>query len=58
MGRRHSVWEILVMLIVGAMLIQIAVEMIQPLIPYILIAAFIGAMVPIGTAIYRRNRNW
>jgi hypothetical protein len=56
--RGKSIWELAAFFIFGAILLQIAVAEIRPLIPYILAVIGIVALVWIGNAIYQRTRNW
>lgn len=57
MGRR-SPMEILVMVILMAILLQVAVGLIAPLVPYMLGVIGLIGVGYVGRAIYQRNRNW
>ena len=51
----RRIWELLALLIIGGMLVQTAIAIIQPLVPYMLVA---GLLVIGGGVAYRRNRSW
>lgn len=57
MGRR-SPMEILVMVIFTAILLQVAVGLIAPLVPYMLGVIGLIGVGYVGKEIYQRNRNW
>ena len=48
-------WELLLLLIIFAYVIKAAIEMLTPLVPYMLIA---GLVALIGMGYVRRNREW
>jgi hypothetical protein len=48
-------WEMLALLIIGAILLQAALDFIRPLIPYMVVVAL---MVVIGGYVYNRKRMW
>jgi uncharacterized membrane protein YccC len=48
-------WELLALLIIGALLLEAALSFIQPLIPYMVAVAL---MAVVGGYVYNRNRMW
>jgi hypothetical protein len=48
-------WELLALLIIGALLLQEALEFIEPLIPYMVAVAL---MTVVGGYVYNRKRMW
>jgi hypothetical protein len=48
-------WELLALLIIGAILLQATLDLIRPLIPYMVVVAL---MVVVGGYVYNRNRMW
>jgi len=50
-----KLWELLALLIIGALLLQAGLELIQPLIPYMVVVAL---MMIIGGYVYNRKRMW
>ena len=51
----RKLWELLALLIIGGMLVEVAIGIILPLVPYMLVA---GLIVIGGGVAYRRNRSW
>jgi hypothetical protein len=48
-------WELIIVLIVLGLLLQIFVETVRPMMPYIILA---GIALIAGRVLYRRNQNW
>ncbi len=48
-------WELVALLIIGAILLQAMVDFIQPLIPYMVVVALIMV---VGGFVYQRKRTW
>ncbi len=48
-------WELLALLIIGALLLEAALNLIQPLIPYMIA---VGLLMVGGGAYYTRKRMW
>jgi hypothetical protein len=48
-------WEMLALLIIGALLLQAALDFIRPLIPYMVAVAVIAV---VGGYVYNRKRMW
>ncbi|MGY1681994.1 hypothetical protein [Geodermatophilus sp. SYSU D01176] len=51
-------WEFLALLVIGALLLQAAVEFIRPLIPYMVAVVVLGGITVTGISIYRNHRSW
>jgi hypothetical protein len=49
------IWELLALLIIGALLLEAALNLIRPLIPYMLV---VGLLMLGGGAYYTRKRMW
>ena len=50
-----KMWELLALLIIGALLLQAALAFIQPLIPYMIV---VGLLMIVGGVFYSRKRMW
>jgi hypothetical protein len=48
-------WELLALLVIGAILLQATLDLIRPLIPYMVAVALIAV---VGGYVYNRNRMW
>ena len=48
-------WELLALLVIGAMLLQATLDLIRPLIPYM---AVVALMMVVGGYAYNRKRMW
>ncbi len=51
-------WELLALLIIAAVLLRAAIELIRPLIPYMVTAVVMGVVVVGAIALYRNHRSW
>ncbi len=51
-------WELLALLIIAALLLRAAVELLRPLIPYMIAAALIGMVTVAAILLYRNHRSW
>ncbi len=50
-----KMWELLALLIIGALLLQATLDLIRPLIPYMVVVA---VMAVVGGYVYNRKRMW
>ncbi len=48
-------WELLALLVIGALLLQAAISFLMPLIPYMVVVAL---MLMVGGYVYNRKRMW
>lgn len=58
MRRHYSPWELLFFIIVAAVIVQVAVDVITSLVPYILLTLLIVAVGSLAYAAYKRRQNW
>ncbi len=51
----NKMWQLLALLIIGAILLQAMLDFIEPLIPYMVVVALIMV---VGGFVYQRKRTW